>query len=84
MSADDPKPIPAAPGDRPPAGERAEQSIGRLDGRARGADAPRPSATADLYLRERAELENFKKRMQREKAEALRFAASTWSATCCR
>ena len=28
----------------------------------------------DLYLRERAELENFKKRMQREKSEALRFA----------
>ena len=26
------------------------------------------------FLRERAELENFKKRMQREKAEALRFA----------
>lgn len=28
----------------------------------------------DHFLRERAELENFKKRMQREKAEALRFA----------
>jgi molecular chaperone GrpE len=28
----------------------------------------------DRFLRERAELENFKKRMQREKAEALRFA----------
>lgn len=28
----------------------------------------------DQFLRERAELENFKKRMQREKAEALRFA----------
>jgi molecular chaperone GrpE len=28
----------------------------------------------DLYLRERAEVENFKKRMQREKSEALRFA----------
>jgi molecular chaperone GrpE len=28
----------------------------------------------DRYLRERAELENFKKRMQREKAEALKFA----------
>jgi molecular chaperone GrpE len=27
----------------------------------------------DLYLRERADLENFKKRMQREKAEALRY-----------
>jgi molecular chaperone GrpE len=28
----------------------------------------------DQFLRERAELENFKKRMQREKTEALRFA----------
>lgn len=28
----------------------------------------------DLFLRERAELENFKRRMQREKAESLRFA----------
>lgn len=29
----------------------------------------------DQYLRERAELENFKKRMTREKSEALRFAS---------
>ncbi len=29
----------------------------------------------DLFLRERAELENFKRRMQREKSEALRFAS---------
>ena len=29
----------------------------------------------DLFLRERAELENFKRRMQREKVEALRFAS---------
>lgn len=29
----------------------------------------------DLYLRERAELENFKKRMQRERSEALRYAS---------
>ena len=29
----------------------------------------------DLFVRERAELENFKRRMQREKSEALRFAA---------
>jgi molecular chaperone GrpE len=33
--------------------------------------------STDRYLRERAELENFKKRMQREKADALRFAAET-------
>lgn len=31
-------------------------------------------ASQDRFLRERAELENFKKRMQRENAEALRFA----------
>jgi len=29
----------------------------------------------DLFLRERADLENFKKRMQREKTEALRYAS---------
>lgn len=32
-------------------------------------------AAADRFLRERAELENFKKRMQRDKAEAMRFAS---------
>jgi molecular chaperone GrpE len=32
-------------------------------------------ANDDRFLRERAELENFKKRMQREKAEAVRFAS---------
>ena len=32
-------------------------------------------ANYDLFVRERAELENFKRRMQREKSEALRFAA---------
>jgi len=31
----------------------------------------------DLYVRERAEVENFKKRMQREKNEALRFASES-------
>jgi molecular chaperone GrpE len=31
-------------------------------------------ANYDLYVRERAENENFKRRMQREKSEALRFA----------
>lgn len=33
------------------------------------------AANLDRYVRERAELENFKKRMQRERAESLRFAA---------
>ena len=31
-------------------------------------------ANYDLFVRERAELENFKRRMQREKSESLRFA----------
>lgn len=31
-------------------------------------------ANYDLYLRERADLENFKRRMQREQAEAVRYA----------
>lgn len=31
-------------------------------------------ANYDLFLRERAELENFKRRMQREQAESIRFA----------
>ncbi len=31
-------------------------------------------ANYDVFLRERADLENFKRRMQRDKAEALRFA----------
>jgi molecular chaperone GrpE len=31
-------------------------------------------ANYDLFLRERAELENFRRRMQRERAESLRFA----------
>lgn len=31
-------------------------------------------ANYDLFLRERADLENFKRRMQRDKSEALRFA----------
>lgn len=37
----------------------------------KGAEA---KANYDLFLRERAELENFKRRMQREKSEALKFA----------
>ncbi len=32
-------------------------------------------ANYDLFVRERAELENFKRRMQREKSQSLRFAA---------
>jgi molecular chaperone GrpE len=59
-----------------PAGEAdtAEQRIEQLT-----AELAEKTAEAarhwDLYLRERAENENFKKRMQRERSEALRFAA---------
>jgi molecular chaperone GrpE len=34
------------------------------------------AANHDLFVRERAELENFKRRMMREKADALRFASA--------
>ena len=51
----------------------AEQTIARLK-----SELAEKSAEAarhwDLYLRERAENENFKKRMQRERSEALRYA----------
>lgn len=36
--------------------------------------AAEAKANYDLFLRERADLENFKRRMQREQAESLRFA----------
>jgi molecular chaperone GrpE len=46
--------------------EQLREKAARLEEEAR--------ANADRFLRERAELENFKKRLHREKAEALRFA----------
>lgn len=67
--------------------ERANSGSARsADGVAQPGNAPEDAATEidrlrnevadnyDRYLRERAEAENFKKRMQRDKAEALRFA----------
>jgi molecular chaperone GrpE len=51
------------------AGEAIDRLMKQLEEKTREA-----AESHDLYLRERAELENFKKRMQREKAEALRFA----------
>jgi len=63
-----------APAEDPSATEETcEQAIERLTQalQASTADAER---NRDQYLRERAELENFKRRMQREKAEALRYA----------
>lgn len=70
-AADDPR-DPAAPsGD----GERAEPAVARLTAElaAQQAEAER---FRDLYLRERAELENYKRRVQRDHSESLRYAAA--------
>lgn len=55
------------------AGETYEDTVQRLSDElaAKTAEATR---NFDLYMRERAETENFKKRLQREKVDALRFA----------
>jgi molecular chaperone GrpE len=53
---------------------RAEEEIEELR-RKLAAMEEEARTNHDRFVRERAELENFKKRMQREKAEALRFAA---------
>lgn len=54
-------------------GETPEQAIERLTA-ALAEKTAELAHNKDLYLRERAETENFKKRIQREKNEALRFA----------
>jgi molecular chaperone GrpE len=56
----------AASTPQPPAGEAVPSEVEQL--------RAEMAATKDRWLRERAELENFKKRLGREKAEALRFA----------
>ena len=53
--------------------ESPEQTVERLSAEL-AAKTEEAARDRDLYLRERAELENFKKRMQREKSDALRFA----------
>jgi molecular chaperone GrpE len=70
-------PPPAAPAEVPaaveaepvPAEVEAQELRQRLEQKEREAQA-----NYDAFLRERAELENFKKRMQRQQADALRFA----------
>lgn len=64
----------ASPGDAGSADQTPEQRIERLTTELaeRTAEAAR---NWDLYLRERAETDNFKKRMQRERSEALRYAS---------
>ncbi|MGD9765666.1 MAG: nucleotide exchange factor GrpE [Candidatus Binatia bacterium] len=73
---DDPKTQRSEPG-QPAAGEVAAESSGS------GVDAPDMAAQRaeterfrDLYLRERAEFENYKKRLQRDHGEALRYAST--------
>jgi molecular chaperone GrpE len=78
MTADDPKVFDpdVGPTDGRNAndeGESLEQTIERLTAQLRE-KTEEAARNRDLYLRERAETENFKKRMQREKADGLRFA----------
>lgn len=79
-AADDPKT--SDPGGRPPASDPTGDD-GRREAPAEAIERLKQELTEktaeaarnwDLYVRERADTENFKKRMQREKAEALRFA----------
>jgi molecular chaperone GrpE len=57
----------------PPDQEPPEQTIERL-AKAAEEKANEAAKNWDLYVRERAETENFKRRMQREKNEAVRYA----------
>ncbi len=81
-AADDPKaPVTGGPqsgedggqDERP--GESAEQTIDRLS-KALAEKTAEAAASQDRYLRERAELENYRRRMQREQAESLRYASA--------
>lgn len=72
MSAvDDPK-DPTAPGGEQ---ESPEQAVARLSAEL-AAQQAETERIRDLYLRERAEMENFKKRIQRDHSESLRYAAA--------
>ncbi len=53
--------------------ETAEQVIERLS-KALADKTAEAAANRDLYVRERAEMENFRKRMQRDKSDAVRYA----------
>ena len=72
MSAvDDPR-DPAAPSGED---ESAEQAVARLSAEL-AAQQAETERFRDLYLRERAEMENYKKRVQRDHSESLRYAAA--------
>ena len=66
-----PRPAPEAEAADP--GETPEETVERLS-RELAAKTDEAAANYDRFLRERADLENVKKRMQREKAESLKFA----------
>jgi len=70
--AEDAAPTPATPEDAAAVLPESESEQLRLKLAEKEEEA---RASQDRFLRERAELENFKKRMQREKVEALRFAS---------
>jgi molecular chaperone GrpE len=63
-----------SPAERETVTETPESTIARLE-QELAAKSAEVRQNHDRYLRERAELENFKKRMQKERAEAVRFAS---------
>jgi len=68
------RPLPAAAEpDAAVPGESSEETIERLE-RELAAKTEESAGNYDKFLRERAELENVRKRLQRDKVEALRFA----------
>jgi len=64
------------PGEAMPAPRSLDDAIARIARLETDVAEAQAAAAAvqDQYLRERAELENFKRRMQRDKADALRYA----------
>jgi molecular chaperone GrpE len=79
-SGDDPKAV--NEGVRPSAGDTDGDDVASpdsLEGLKKALEEKTAEAARnwDLYVRERADAENFRKRMQREKSEALRFACES-------
>lgn len=64
----------ASTAEGPDGGDAAESTEGERLQQERDALQAKADQNWDLYLRERAELENYRKRSQREKEEAIRFA----------
>jgi len=74
-TADTPQPVEAQGPEGVPTEEVAAESELQVLRRELAEKEALAQASHDRFLRERAELENFKRRMLREKTEALRFAA---------